>query len=314
MITTMAAAGPPKFLCLEDKQRLGQLVELCEREDALFKRHLIADTAMIRRLETLDAQAAGFSEATRLIIRAAHLSCASGLPIRVPPLLLLGSPGTGKSRYAAKLAKALNTTIEIIAGTTIPDIQSLLGYGKVWRGASVGRICKTLIAAPNSAPMLFIDEVEKIQDRDAPNPANRLLTLLEPHTAAAFRDEFLMVPMRADRVIWLMAANTLEGLSDPFLDRVVVIEIRDLTRSQRHGVLRTMMKEVTAELGIFLEPASDGVFSALRDLPLRRARLALELGVASAVTDGRRMLIPGDVTVAADLLDRERPAIGFVRH
>jgi ATP-dependent Lon protease len=239
---------------------------------------------------------------------------ASGLPLRIPPLVLLGSPGTGKTRYATKLAAALNTSIDIVAGTTMSDVQSLLGYGKVWRGASAGRLFKTLIDAPNSAPMIFIDEVEKIRDGDTPKPVDRLLTLLEPHTAAAFLDEFLMVPMRADRVIWLMAANTLEGLSEPFLDRVLVIQVPDLTHSQRHGVLRTMLKEVTAELGIFLEPAGDGILSKLRGLPLRRARLALELGVASAVADGRRALVSGDLMVAADLLDRERSPVGFIHH
>jgi ATP-dependent Lon protease len=312
MIRAMAAMGNPKQLSTEDKDRAAFLVHLCERRDQLFRPHLVANTGMIERLQALDHQAPAFTELTTLIIRAAHLSLVSAQPLRLPPALLLGSPGTGKTRFVRKLASALDTPIDTVAGSTLPDVGSLLGYGKVWRGAGIGRICKTLLAASNSSPIVFIDEIEKIHDRDAPRPADRLLTLLEPHSAAAFLDEYLLVPMRADRVLWLMAANSLDGLSEPFLDRVVVINVPDLTLDQRERVLRSMLAEVAAANGLFFEAASADVLHGLRDLPLRRARLALELGVAAAVADGRRMLVKSDLAV--DLLDRKRRSIGFVRH
>ena len=256
---------------------------------------------------------------TKLVTRAAHLSLQSGQPLRLPPVLMLGSPGIGKTRYARALATALNTSAEVVTGTTLPDTKSLTGYGIAWRGAAPGKIAKVLLAADTSAPLVFVDECEKIKDNYAgQNPLDTILTLLEVQSAARYTDEYISVHMKAERIIWLLSANTIDDhtFSAPLLSRLVVITVPDLTPDQQDGVVRVMLAEIAAEANLFVAPPGPEVFEALRPLGLRRARLALELALAYAVEAGRRHLTRLDVSQAIALLaggdpGANRPAIGF---
>ena len=302
----------------EEETRVRLLLDYRDRIDR-WRPHLVANAITLERLRQLDAASPNFTVVTRLVTRAAHLSRQAGQPLRLPPVLMLGSPGIGKTRYARALAAALGTGAEVITGTTLADVKALTGYGTAWRGAGQGRLAKALVAADTSAPLIFIDEADKVRDFEARScPLHVLLTLLEAHSAAQFTDEYLQVPMRADRVLWFMSANTLDeyAFSAPLLNRLVVITVPDLTPDQQDGVVRVMLAEIAAEANLFVAPPGVEVFEALRPLGLRRARLALELALAYAVEAGRRHLTRLDVTEAIALLaggdpGANRRPIGF---
>ncbi len=279
----------------------------------LFRRHVIGDAAMIVRLEQLGAVSPNFAAVTGLVLRAAHLSSVSGCPLRIPPVLMLGPPGIGKTRYARALATALATSLEVVTGSTVPDVGSLTGYPPIWRGAGPGRVAKAIIAAPTSGPLVFTDECEKIVDREAgARPLDRLLTLLEPQSAACFEDEHLRIPMRADRVLWLFACNSLDGLSAPFRDRVVIVSVPGLSPAQRDAVLDIMLTEVAQELGVRVSLADLAALTPLRALGLRRCRLAFEIAIPCAIAQDRRFITAADLAEAVALLRAEgRTPIGF---
>ena len=281
----------------------------------LFRRHLVGSPAMLARLEDLASTTPNFAAVTTLAQQAATLSSLTGRPLRLPVILLLGSPGTGKTHYAKQLATALGTTVEIIAGTTLADTKALTGYGPAWRGSGPSRIAKALIGARTTAPLIFLDEAEKITDYDVGRPLDRMLTLLERHSARAFTCEYLQVPMRADHVLWVFAVNSLEGLSQPFLDRVITIKVPDLDADQRRAVLGAMLAEVVAELGLPLQPPDPGLLDTVLGLGLRRARLAFELAIGTAAARGRRFLVAADLAAAVRLMGAggERQPIGFLR-
>ncbi len=305
-------------LSREEEQRVRLLLDHRDRIDR-WRPHLVANAIILERLRVLDAASPNFTVVTKLVTRAAHLSLQSGQPLRLPPVLMLGSPGIGKTRYARALAAALGTGAEVIAGTTLADVKALTGYGTAWKGAGQGRLTKALIAADTSAPLIFIDEADKVRDHDAhASPLDILLTLLEAHSAARFVDEYLQVPIRADRVLWFMSANTIDEyvFSAPLLSRLVVITVPDLTPDQQDGVVRVMLAEIAAAANLFVAPPGPEVFEALRAIGLRRARLALELALAYAVEAGRRHLTRLDVGQAIALLaggdpGANRRPIGF---
>ncbi len=298
-----------------EEQRVRTLV--LYRDSSLFRPHLIGSPAMLARLDDLDRAAPNFGAVSRLVCRAATLSQVAGAPLRVQPLVLLGSPGIGKSRYAKALAAALGTSCHNVSGATLPDVGSLTGYPPAWRGAGPGRIAKFLITAATSGPVIFVDEAEKIVDFERmAHPLDRLLPLLEYGTAQAYQDENLHVPMRAQHAIVVFAVNSLDGLSEPFRDRVLTLRVPDLTAAQREAVLQAMLAEVGRDLGLAVSLAGPEALAPLRGLSTRRCRLALEIAVAHAVEDERRFLLAADLAEAVALLGRPdaRQAVGFLSH
>ncbi|MDX7953471.1 AAA family ATPase [Lichenihabitans sp. Uapishka_5] len=281
----------------------------------LFRRSLIGTDDMLDRLRALDAAAPNFQAVTRLVQNAVTLSKVGVAPIRLPPMLMVGAPGTGKTRYAHALAAAIGTVSTEITGTSLSDAASLTGYGPAWRSAGPGRIAKALIATTTTAPLIIIDECEKVRDYERKEgPLDVLLPLLEAHTAARFVDDYVRVPMRADQALWLFACNSTDGLSPPVLNRVVTLRIPDLDPSARDAVLDTMMAEASRAAGVktrFADAAARAGFAALG---LRRARLAMAIAIASAVAAGRRFISEADAKAAAALLgEGERASrMGFI--
>ncbi len=217
IVAALAASGFDgtfDHLSSGEEQRARTLVAY--RDARLFRPHLVASTRTAARLAELDREAPNFAVVTRLVRRAAQVSLIAGAPIRLPPIVLLGSAGIGKSRYATLLAAALETSCHLVNGSTLPDVGSLTGYPPVWRGSGPGRLAKFLLSSPTSGPVIFIDEAEKIADFEAmTHPTDRLLPILERDTAAAFQDENLQVPMRAQHALFIFACNSLDTLSAP---------------------------------------------------------------------------------------------------
>ncbi len=193
---------------LENDRRRALLKRWHDDPDSLFRQSLIADDAMVARLRDLAQQSPNCAAAIRIVIRAAVLSAATSRPMRVPPLLLVGPPGCGKSRVAAAIAAAIGTGILEVQGPVIADSGALCGRNVAWRGAGPGRIASHLLATTMAETVVLIDEAEKLNRLPGEtHPLNKLLILLEPTTARHFSDDYLDVPMRADGIFWVFTAN-----------------------------------------------------------------------------------------------------------
>ena len=302
--------GDLEALSASEEQRVRLLLTYRDRM-SLWRRHVIATEETLRGLDALGAAQPNFAVATDLIRDAAQLSLVTQRPIRVPHLLLVSkTPGTGKTRYARSLADVLGTTMEVINGATIPDAGSIVGWPPVWKASGPGHVAKSLIGSWTSGPVILVDEVDKIKDSSDANPENKLLALLERRTARCFEDEFLKIPMRGENIIWIFTANDVANLSAPFLDRVVVVRIPDLSRDARDGVLERILGEVADELEIEIMLESRAALKPMQALGLRRARLAFEIAAARVFAQGRRVIGLGDLANAAKQLRKHTVARG----
>lgn len=86
-----------------------------------------------------------------------------------------------------------------------------------------------LVRSPEqrTSPMILIDEIDKFSGKagSGGDPRAALLPLLQRSTAASFVCPYLQAPIDLSRVSWILCANTLDGLSRPLLDRLVVFEV-----------------------------------------------------------------------------------------
>ena len=70
-----------------------------------------------------------------------------------------------------------------------------------------------------------IDEVDKIGVSAQCPVLPVLLDLLEPNTAQRFKDEFFGMEFDASRMVFILTANSLEGVPAALLSRVEVFEV-----------------------------------------------------------------------------------------
>ncbi|MCW6513073.1 AAA family ATPase [Lichenifustis flavocetrariae] len=270
--------------------------------NALYKQIVVGTPELIERLATLRTATPNFRDAADVVRRAARLSLATATPMRIPPLLLLGPPGIGKTHFAQGLAAALETSVTVIAGSTLADRGVLTGTNTSWRGARPGALAKALLAAPTISPVIVIDEVDKMTGLGAHDtPLDALLTMLEPETSQAYRDEYYDVPMRADAVTWIMTANDLASLSEPLRDRLLVLDIPDLTAGQRAEVYSRIFATLNAALGGAFDLAPEALGS-LASLNTRRAKAVITQALGIAADHERRTVTAADMIRAAALV------------
>jgi ATP-dependent Lon protease len=275
---------------------------------------LVGSPKLIRRLERLAEIAPNFETPVGVLARAARLSMMTKKPLQAPPILLAGPPGAGKSFFAQACGEALGVPMAEHSMNLSDDIGALIGHSLSWKGARAGLIARTLVEGPSASPVIFIDEVDKASARESSDPLDAFHTLLEPNNARRFKDAFVEKPIRADHVIWLLAANDVTALRPSLVDRMLVIPVSPPTAEQQDIVIRSIYARIVADYGQAIAPKLDrAVMDVLAAATPRLVRRLLQLALGFAAADMRRGLTRDDVLRAAKLLDPgvKRPTFGF---
>ncbi len=133
--------------------------------------------------------------ATQEVWYALRYSATNGDPIRLPPLLLSGSPGIGKSVWARRLSELLHIPRCEIDASIGGVGFSVTGVERGWSSAQPGRPLETILQHQVGNPLVVVDEICKSQSATTEKGANHsfadsLLNLLEPATSVAWACPF----------------------------------------------------------------------------------------------------------------------------
>lgn len=94
--------------------------------------HLPDADAADRIAAELHAEMPWMAPANRIVWQAIRLAARTGAPIRVPPLLLVGPPGIGKSAWARRLAELLQVPSAVVEATNEPAGFAIAGLQAGW--------------------------------------------------------------------------------------------------------------------------------------------------------------------------------------
>ena len=162
-------------------------------------------------------------EAIQAVVR--HLRMAervAGPCYRMPPLVVVGRPGTGKSRFLASVAELCLVHGGLgngrLNGAGMSDNRTLAGTPKGWSSASPCFATLTILSTGVANPVIVMDELDKLDGTDGRNgnPATTLMALTDPTIAAAHYDEGLAAHCDLSKVSWLFTANDRSKI-DPIL-------------------------------------------------------------------------------------------------
>ncbi|KPH80821.1 MULTISPECIES: AAA family ATPase [Bosea] len=307
--------SPLPTLNESDQARLDRLIGLhhdprAGRRELLFgsDEHL-ANLARARRL------CPGFEGIIDLIIRAVHLAIRTGTPLFVPPLLLVGPPGTGKTHASRQIASALRTDIHSVSCATNSDAQALVvGHPSSWKAARMGVLTEAMASGSSAQPVILLDEADKLQTHWSEKPYHTLLTLLERENSSALVDEFVRAPFNLSGAIIIATANDIEALPAFIIDRFTTFAIDPPVGKALLSVTRLIAGDVVAELrDAVAMPSDDVLLRAARHNPRRLGKL-LRLAFGFAAAGARNALTVSDIEAAEALAigtAQSRP-IGFI--
>src|SRR5215470_11492781 len=145
--------------------------------------------------------------------------------VELPPMLLLGEPGIGKTHFARKLSQLLGTGFGFVPMSSLTAGWVLSGASSQWKNAKPGKVFDTFLNGEYANPVIVVDELDKASGDGQYDPLGALYELLEVETATRFIDEFVELPIDASGALWLATANEAGRIPEPLLSRLSVYEI-----------------------------------------------------------------------------------------
>lgn len=229
LIARREAATGLSHLKREDRDHLKVLVDGARLVEVRDEHH--ADELAAR----LHAEMPWMAAATTEVWQAMRRSAREGLPgIRLPPLLLDGPPGIGKSHWARRLGQLIGTPVTVIEATGEQASFGVVGSQRGWSSSHPGRLLQTVLQHLIANPVIVVDEVEKAGRATSGKGhtfglAEALLPLLEPMSARRWSCPFYQVRFDMSWVAWVLTSNDLRRLPEPLLSRCTIVRVEELS-------------------------------------------------------------------------------------
>src|SRR5688572_194318 len=249
-------------------------------------------------MDRLTEELPNFADVLADIRKHLALCIGSSDSIELPPMLLLGAPGIGKTHFARKVPALLGTGFGFVPMSSLTAGWVLSGASSQWNNAKPAKVITTFLNGDYANPVIVVDEIDKASGDGQYDPLGALYELLESQTATRFVDEFVEVPIDASGAVWLATANDPARIPEPLLDRLTVYEIEAPDAAGAARIAANIYQEIRNghDWGRqFPELPGESALARLASLPPREMRRALHAAFGNAKLEGRSELRPDDI-------------------
>lgn len=170
--------------------------------------------------------------------------------VRLGPLLFVGDPGGGKSRFARRLGELLGINVWRTDASRA-DGAAFGGTDRRWYSAEPCHPFLAVAQGKIANPLILIDEIEKSATRnDYGRLWDCLLGFLESETSTRYPDPTLQTNLDLSHVSYVATANSLDPLPAPIRDRFRVVRFPKPTSADLDALLPAIIADLAKERGL----------------------------------------------------------------
>ncbi len=254
--------------------------------------------------EALERDLPNFREPIRIIANTLALAETSGKPLRIPPLLLLGPPGVGKTYFSQRVADMLGAPHASVAFDQPMAGDTLRGSDKHWGNTESGLLFKLLCLGQFANPLILLDELDKSASgtySNAIDPLAQLHGALEPQTARCMQDASTEFEFDASLVGYVATANSIHGIGVPLLSRFEIFQIPPPDRDESVRIAKQISRDLLRKLELHGHVTFDRkTFYVMGQMSPRLMRRTAERLVAAAVREERDRITEADIWAEVD--------------
>jgi hypothetical protein len=170
--------------------------------------------------------------------------------VHLRPLLIVGEPGGGKSRFARRLGELLGLNVWR-EDASRADGAVFGGTDRRWYSAEPCHAFLAIAQGKIANPLVLIDEIEKAGTRnDYGRLWDCLLGFLEVESAARYPDPALQTPLDLSHVSYISTANSIDPLPSPIRDRFRVVTFPKPSPDHLNALLPAILADLARERGL----------------------------------------------------------------
>ncbi|MDR7152015.1 hypothetical protein J2W49_003991 [Hydrogenophaga palleronii] len=207
----------------------------------------------------LDALAQEFPWATNVVSELGSMMKARSLfgvrELCLSPVLIVGYPGSGKSRFVRRLAEHLKLPYLPLALGGRTDSKLLSGTSRGWAGGEPTPLLRLMLQHKSASGMVLLDEIDKVGETNSNGApaASLLLGFLEPETAARWHDGFLQATCNFTRLTFWATANSLKSMPAALLSRFTVLYMPEPRPEDMAVLVKGITDDIAREWRLPLE-------------------------------------------------------------
>lgn len=154
-----------------------------------------------------------------------------------------GAPGVGKTSIVRGLASALNRPFCSFSLAGVSDENYLTGFPITYEGSACGRFAKMLMKSKCMNPIIFMDELDKVDTKKSMNIFNKLIEITDFSQNHEIEDHYLGSNIKLDlsKCIFVFSLNNI-NLIDPILkDRLEIINVNGFEKDDKIQIMKKFL-------------------------------------------------------------------------